>query len=110
MLATKQKKWPIFQLLTVEKDENEEIFINKINSLKKLYKDINLIGFVFNSEIILKYPLIIKDLLNNNFKLATYGKPNNTKEGIIKQFNNGIFNICTDIIPLLKNTIKEFNN
>jgi len=107
MLCTKQRRWPVLQLITVEKNETIDQFPIKVRALIPLHKKLGVIGFVADSEKLLKFPDLIHDLQNEGFIVATYGKPNNTEDGIKQQINLGIGAICADLVPQLRKVIDE---
>lgn len=109
MLATKQSKWPVYQLMTVEKDENVEKFLLKVRSFAPLLKELGIKGYVLNSEEMLKDPTLAPELIAMGFEVSTYGKPNNTVDGIIKQLDMGLTGICTDMIEQCRKVIDEYD-
>ncbi|EAY19781.1 Glycerophosphoryl diester phosphodiesterase family protein [Trichomonas vaginalis G3] len=109
MLATKQSRWPVYQLMTVEKDETFEKFLLKVRSFAPLHKELGINGFVLDSEHLLKEPKLATELINMGFQVSTYGKPNNTVEAINQQLDLGLTGICTDTMEQCRRVIDEYD-
>ena len=110
MLATKQHRWDVYQLMTIEKTETLDTFQTKIRAFQPLHKQLGIKGFVLDSEHLLKVPELCKLMLSNGFKVCTYGKPNNTPQGIIDQFDLGVSGICTDTMEQLRKVINDYES
>ena len=109
MLATKQKKWDVYQLVRVETGEDDiEKFALKIRSFAPLHKQLGIKGFVLEADNMLKVPDVIAELLSMGFTLATYGRANNIPQSIVEQLDLGIRGICSDDIEQLRKVIDDY--
>ena len=109
MLATKQHKWDVYQLMTVEKEDTIEKFALKIRSFLPLHKELGIKGFVLEADNMLSAD-IAKDVLSMGFTIATYGKANNIPQSIVTQLDLGIRGICTDMMDQLRSVIDDYDN
>ena len=109
MLATKQHKWDVYQLMTIEKTETLDTFVTKAKAFAPLHKQLGIKGYVLDSEHLLKVPDLCKELISKGFKVCTYGKPNNTPQGIIEQLDLGVSGICTDHMEQLRQVIDDYD-
>jgi len=105
MLKLKQKRWPVLQLLCAEEWETKEQGINKILSLIPMHKYLGVDGFVLDAELLFFDESVMSQILNQGFILCTYGKPNNTENGVVKQYNMGVNGIVTDMIKMLQKLV-----
>lgn len=106
MLCLKQKRWPVFQLVTQEEGiEDLDTFVNKTLAMAPILKAFGVKGFVLNSMFMLKHEIMVKQLLDMGFLVFTYGDPNNTKDGVHHQLDIGITGICTDKLVDLAETL-----
>lgn len=111
MLILKQQRYPVYMLTTQEmyNEDTFEDFIRKTLGWAPLLKKIGVKGYVMNSLYMLKQPSLVQKLLDQGFTVSTYGKPNNEKEGIIEQLNLGVSGICTDLLGLANQVIREYD-
>lgn len=109
MLATKQHKWDVYQLMTVEKNEVLDTLYLKAKAFAPLHKELGIKGYVIDSDHLLKIPHLVKELKDMGFSVSTYGKPNNTPEGIVQQLDLGVSGICADTMVQLRKVIDEYD-
>ena len=107
MLLFKQRRWPVFQLMTVEVGEEVPQFVAKTLAVAPLLKELGVKGYVLNSIYMLKAEHMVKELLDMGFILFTYGDPNNTEEGVKHQRDDlGITGFCSDMMEHLVQILK----
>ncbi|OHS93333.1 Glycerophosphoryl diester phosphodiesterase family protein [Tritrichomonas foetus] len=108
MLSFKQKRWPIFQLMSRERGETLDIFVQKTINVAPLLKELGIKGFVFNSKYLMMAQSMVKELKDMGFVIATYGVHNNSIDGIVSQLNLGVSGLCTDNMVQLKKTVSDY--
>jgi glycerophosphoryl diester phosphodiesterase len=108
MLCLKQHRFPVFQLMTVEKGEDIDTFVAKTLDIAPLLKKVGVKGYVFNAEFLLKEEHMIAKLRTMGFLVFTYGDPNNSEEGIRKQLDLGIAGLCTDNLTVLNGILADY--
>ncbi|KAH0790167.1 Glycerophosphoryl diester phosphodiesterase family protein [Histomonas meleagridis] len=109
MLCVKQKRWPVFQLMTREEGESIERFTRKVLQIAPMWKEFGVKGFVLDSSKLLLVPELVDKLKSMGYIIMTYGSPNNTVDGVVKQLDLGVQGICTDKLELLQKTLNDYN-
>jgi glycerophosphodiester phosphodiesterase len=107
MLCLKQRRFPVFQLVTKADDESVEIFAKKARDVAGLLKVVGAKGFVLNSEWALRVPEVIAELRAQGFLVFTFGSPNNHSETIVSQLGLGVSGFCTDKLDVLMGTLSS---
>lgn len=107
MLRIKQDKYPVFQLSAVEKFEDEKYATDRMNAFIPMWKRLGVKGWVLLTDWIFKNEEIVKQLLFHKFVVFTYGRDNNTSNGIRKNIEMGITGICSDLVALLYSILKN---
>jgi glycerophosphoryl diester phosphodiesterase len=109
MLRLKQSRWPVMQLFNCKKRwTGVDVMAARINSLAALHREMGVQGFVLDCTPLMQVPELIPNLKNQGFLVCTYGKLNNTADGIEKQLECGVSGICTDDVPLCHSVVDSW--
>jgi len=70
----------------------------------KAFQTFGINGFVLDCDFIFKYKYITQEI-RDKYVLCTYGKDNNTEDGVKKQLEFGVRGICTDKVSSISKVI-----
>lgn len=104
-LRLKQSRWPVFQLFEKARKESIHDMVKKVHSFVEIHKTIGIEGFVGDSNHLILAPCLIKEIIDNNFVLCSYGDQNDIKNGIDKQIQLGIKGFCTNKVDIVSKII-----
>jgi glycerophosphoryl diester phosphodiesterase len=108
MASIKQKKYPMLVLAGIGDGDPIKALRDYVEAMVPLLKFAGVAGFVLHSPNLVNAPGFVKQLIDQQFAVMSWGSANLNQEGIIAQIEMGVRGFVTDDIPMTRNLIARF--